>query len=276
MYWVIYPRMSWSAKDINGYDLRVHRHRGRWVADIVDPDTGTRLKRLRIILDRVTFSIETDKGKEPPAVEITVCTNLPAASKRETERMERRIVNAVVKLLWVMFDIRKDTFRLTTEQENEVASIVPFAYGRMDLWPSAKWVKRRRKGKEIDTLYLGVISERRLDRAIWRVDHYLRQLVPPRRAMDRVGERGEKEGKYFTSEHVIKIGVEYGEPDRKCPRWPYVYVRIDMKAYQGKGKGKRGKGEVVRERHWELYLYIRDRLRYDVLKRLGVEVRWEE
>jgi hypothetical protein len=278
--------MSWRARTTEGYRLEVHRRRGRWVADVVEPETGVRLRRLRAVMVRVTFSIETEKGKEPPTVEVTVCTNVPAGPRRWMRWVERRVVNAVVKLLYILFDLKKDLSLLGGElrvrAEAELRGLVPFALKTVAMFGELRgeWPRARLEEREVEvegerrTVYvlrLGVASERRLDRAIWRLDRHLRGVGAT--AMGRPREE------YFASQDVIKIGVEYGEPTARCPRWPYVRVHLHLKAYESEGgRRRRGKEEryVRREREWILTLYIRRRVVYDVLRRLGVRLEWGE
>jgi hypothetical protein len=252
--------MAWSARSTEGYLLRVRERAGRWRAELVDPETGRRVRALRIVMVRVTFSVDTKKGKEPPTVEITVCTNVPPMPRREQRRVERRIVNAVVKLLWVLFDIRKDTKYLPGWLEREVLEVVPFAYKSMrDIeelrreWPRARLTAYYgAEGREVPVLSLGVVSERRLDRAILRADRLLREMG--------LRVMGRPRGEYFASEDVIKIGVEYGPPSRECPRFPYVSVRLHLRSPKG------------REREWRATIYVRGRIVVDVLRRLGIRL----
>ena len=252
--------MAWSARSTEGTVLRVRERRGRWRAELVDPETGRRLRSLRMIMVRVTFSIDTERGHEPPTVEITVCTNVPPMPRREQRRVEGRVVNAVVKLLWILFDLWKDAHALPPDALKPLVELVPFAFKPMSEigelrreWPRARLETRVVEGAEVPyALSIGVVSERRLDRAILLADRLLREVG--RRAMGRPREE------YFASQDVIKIGVEYGPPARECPRFPYVRVTLHLRRPER------------REREWRATIYVRPRVVINVLRRLGIRL----
>jgi hypothetical protein len=268
--------VSWRARGTDGrilefsYDPR----RRRWGAWLVDPETGRRLRALRVVMVSVTFSVETRAGKEPPVVEITACTNVPPMSRRARDRVVRRVANAVVKLLWLMFDLRKEAAPLPQDAYAALERVVPFALLSIHderlrgLWPQYRYREVEAAGRRYYEVHLGVMSERRMDRALWLADQLLRTIG--RRLLWRCREEVVEGrvvrdcGEYFAHQSVIKVGVEVGPREPRCPRWPYVRVYMHLRNVK--------EGVVVRERAWVATILIRRRTPYDMLRRLGIEL----
>lgn len=168
------------------------------------------IENLRIIL---TFSIETGTGHEPFFAEVTCDTVIPAAMPREIQtEVVNRIVNAVVKLFWIMFDVQKALYDMEI-------------MGLKGTEPYNFIVKR----KQFFQKYATEIFEASMDNLL--------KAIIEMKALQRSRDE------YVTKQAILKIGVEYMiAPKGAEPLYPIVDVLIE------KGKNAETKGEWVIKR----------------------------
>lgn len=181
-------------------------------------------KYLRISL---TFSIETGMGHEPFYAEVTCDTVIGLKEPEHTDR----VMNATIKLFWIMFDIQKALRDLEDVKDKD-----PKLYDRI--------VKR----KEFFQKYAEEIFE-------YAMDNLLKVIIE-------LGGLARSPDEYVTRQAIIKIGVEYfPAPEEAEPKYPKVHVIIE------KGTSKETKGEWVIEKD----LLIADETEIDMLKILDME-----
>ena len=186
---------------------------------------------LRIV---ITFSIETGRGHEPFYAEVTCDT---VVSVEEAVAVDR-IVNATIKLFWIMFDIQKALYDLSwlkDSEKKEEKEIYDFI------------VKR----KEFFQKYAEEIYEEAMDnllKVIIKLEGLARDLE-----------------EYVTCKAIIKIGIEYyPAPEEAEPKYPHVHVLIE------KGTSVETKGQWTIER----LLLIAPETEINMLKIL--DMRYEE
>jgi len=143
----------------------------------------------------ITFSIETGTGHEPFFAEVT-CDTVRKVTERRAED-ETRVINAVIKMFWIMFDVQKALYDLTwlrDENKEQYDAIV--------------------KRKEYFQKYTPEIWEEAMDNFLNAID----QLKGFERDPD----------EYITKEAILKIGVEYFETTEAAePKYPRVHVFIE-------------------------------------------------
>ena len=167
------------------------------------------IKALKLTL---TFSIETGRGNEPFYAEVTCNTIIPAETTREQEReIVDRIVNAVVKLFWILFDTWKDITK-----------------DKRALWGAKVYndlVKR--------AVYFQKYAKKIYEEAM---DNFLKKL------MELGGLKRDPE-EYVTTQAILKIGLEVhpASPEDE-PKYPTVHVLIE------KGRSAQTKGEWLIEK----------------------------
>ncbi|MCM8802827.1 MAG: hypothetical protein NC827_05925 [Candidatus Omnitrophica bacterium] len=150
------------------------------------------VKNLRIT---VTFSIETGRGHEIFASEITCDTIVPAeTTKRELEEIYYRIMNGALKYFWIIFDGFKD---ITKDKAIIWGKDV---YDKMLKW--CKWFVYEKDIKEED------------------MDRFLKTL-------EGLGGLGRTPEEYLTFESIIKIGVEEIPTSEYEPMYPTINLIIE-------------------------------------------------
>jgi hypothetical protein len=155
------------------------------------------MMRLKVFEFRITFSIETERSHGKNIVTVaevtasTLCRRLGAIRRH-------RIVNACLKLFWIIFDAFKD---LTKDKRILVGSEI---YD--DLMRRVRFVQRRAKR----------IREEYLDKIISDMIRYMGSFVRPRE-------------EYFTHQSIIKIGIEELAPSEDIPKYPRVKILIEKK-----------------------------------------------
>ena len=188
-------------------------------------------KWLRVV---ITFSIETGKGHEPFYAEVTCDTVIGAEEPAAVDR----IVNAVIKMFWIMFDVQKALYDLSwlkDSKKKEETEIYDFI------------VKR----KEFFQKYAEEIYE-------YAMDNLLKVIIKLE------GLTRDRE-EYVTCQAIIKIGVEYyPAPKEAEPKYPHVHVLIE------KGTSAETKGQWTIER----MLLIAPETEVDMLRIL--DMRYEE
>ena len=176
-------------------------------------------KFLRVI---ITFSIETGEGHEPFYAEVTCDTVISRGERAPVDRL----INATIKLFWIMFDIQKALYDLRWLKEEDKE-----AYDAL--------VKR----KEFFQKYATEIYEYAMDNLLKRIIELNAFIRDP--------------DEYVTTQAVIKIGVEYlPAPKEAEPKYPRVHILIE------KGKDRGTKGEWTIER----MLLIADETDVDIMK----------
>lgn len=174
----------------------------------------------------ITFTIETGTGHELFYAEVTCDTVIP----RTEEVASDRIINAVIKLFWIMFDIQKALLDIEWLKDKD-----PKTYDKI--------VKR----KEFFQKYATEIFE-------YAMDNLLRAII-------KLGGIERSKDEYVTKQAIIKIGVEYfPAPDEAEPKYPKVHVLIE------KGTSAETKGEWTIEKD----LLIADKTTIDMLKILDM------
>jgi hypothetical protein len=138
----------------------------------------------------VTFSIETGKGHEIFAAEITAETIVP---KEYPPEILSRIVNACIKYFFIAFDAYKDITK-----DKEVVWGKP-VYDRM-----LKWCRK--------FMYISEIEEK-------NIDDFLKTL-------EKLGGISRPKEEYLTYESIIKIGVEEF-PTEEALTFPKVNLTIE-------------------------------------------------
>ena len=188
-------------------------------------------KWLRIV---ITFSIETGRGHEPFYAEVTCDTVVGA---EETVAVDR-IVNATIKLFWIMFDVQKalyDLGWLKVSEKKEETEIYDFM------------VKRK--------IFFQKYAEEIYEEAM---DNLLKVIIK----LEGLARDPEE---YVSCQAIIKIGVEYyPSPEEAEPKYPKVHVLIE------KGTSAETKGQWTIER----VLLIAPETEIDILKLLAM--RYEE
>jgi len=154
----------------------------------------TILERIVELMLRLTFSIETGKGHEPFECEVTCESILPTTDEAQRGYYLRRIVNAVIKYFWVVFDSFKDI-----RPAKGIAEGSPME--RALKW--AIWLQK----------YADPIEEENVDMFL----ELMMKLGAFQRDLD----------EYVTHEAVITIGVEYEATIRTQPAYPNVDVYIE-------------------------------------------------
>jgi len=151
-----------------------------------------KLEILRIIL---TFSIETGGGKEPLYCEVTADTSISGLLSREkVKEIAMRIVNAVLKLFYVVFDVNKDFPK--------------------DLWEIYREIGSRIKHVRALLKKQGTIHESLLDFILTGIEHVTGVLTRPFE-------------EYAVTMKILKIGVEYAEAKQIV--YPRVRVQIEKR-----------------------------------------------
>ena len=200
---VPYRRDFYSMRAFKGWQTRDEKEIEE-LKRIVPP-----YKFLRVV---VTFSIETGTGHEPFYAEVTCDTVIKAEEIAATDR----IMNAVIKLFWILFDIQKalkDLEWLKESPKREEKEIYDFI------------VKR----KEFFQKYATEIYEEAMD-------NLLKVIIK----LEGIARDPEE---YVTCQAIIKIGVEYyPAPEDAEPKYPKVHVLIE------KGTSAEAKGDWVIER----------------------------
>ena len=159
----------------------------------------------------ITFSIETGRGHEPFYAEVTCQTIISADTPREQEtEIVDRIVNAVIKLFWVLFDIQKALYDL-----EHLKGTSEYDY----------MVKRKMQFQK----YFKKIYEEAIDNLL--------KMIKNKGGLKRDPEE------YVTTQAIIKIGLEVhpASPEDE-PKYPTVNVLIE------KGRSEETKGEWIIEK----------------------------
>lgn len=171
------------------------------------------IRAYRIIL---TFSIETGEGHEPFYAEVTCDTVISAEIPEEKQReMINRIINAVIKLFWIVFD----AFKCVMDD-------------RKTIWGQT----------EYDAILKRVIYFQKYATTVFEyaMDNLLKRLID-HGCLTRPPEE------YVTRQAILKIGVEYHfAPEKAVPEYPMVHVLIE------KGRSKETLGEWVVEKKVEI------------------------
>ena len=188
-------------------------------------------KWLRVV---ITFSIETGEGHEPFYAEVTCDTVVGA---EETAAVDR-IVNATIKLFWIMFDVQKALYDLS-------------------------WLKESEK-KEEKEIYDFIVKRKMFFQKYaeeiyeYAMDNLLSVII-------KLGGLERSREEYVTCQAIIKIGIEYyPAPEEAEPKYPKVHILIE------KGTSVETKGEWTIER----VLLIADETEIDIMRILGM--RYEE
>ncbi len=182
-----YRHTAYSISALKGWQTR-NRKEIKELKDIIPP-----YKFLRLI---VTFSIETGTGHEPLYAEVTCDTVI---GLDETVALDR-ILNAVIKLFWIMFDVQKalkdiEYLKDTSKEAKEIYDFV---------------VKRK--------IYFQKYATEIYEAAM---DNLLKIIIE----LDGIARDSEE---YVTCQAIIKIGVEYyPAPEGAKPRYPDVHVLIE-------------------------------------------------
>ena len=170
-------------------------------------------KWLRVV---ITFSIETGEGHEPFYAEVTCDTVVGA---EETVAVDR-VVNATIKLFWIMFDVQKALYDLSWLKESEKKE-------EKEIYDFI--VKR----KIFFQKYAEEIYEEAMDNLL--------SVIIELGGLERSGEE------YITCQAIIKIGMEYfPAPEEAEPKYPYVHVLIE------KGTSAETKGQWIIEKDLQI------------------------
>jgi hypothetical protein len=206
-------------------------------------------KAVRIVL---TFSVETGRGHDPFYAEVTaeslVDVAVPYAMRRA---MVLRIVNASLKLFWILFDSDKAIAK------DKRAAWGDELYDRLDKVRSLYKYYVALPVEPEDIGRMREILDRHPYIALEEVmDRFIKALI-------RLGcfeERSPDE--FVTRQAILKIGVEYHYAmELEEPRYPLAYLLIE------KGISPEAKDE------WVLLakLQLADRTDLDMLDLLGME-----
>jgi len=155
------------------------------------------ISKLKVVEFRITFSVETKRSHGKPVIvmaEVTAST----LCRRFGAIRRYRVVNACLKLFWIIFDAFKD---ITKDKRVLVGSEI---YD--NLMRRIRFVQRRAKR----------IREEFLDRIISDMIKYMGSFVRPRE-------------EYFTHQSIIKIGIEELAPSEEVPRYSRVKVVVEKK-----------------------------------------------
>lgn len=161
----------------------------------------------------ITFSIETGEGHSPFYAEVTCDTVIPRYISY-TEQRERiqRIINAVIKLFWIIFD----SFKEITKDVKVIWGVNEYN----DILKTAIFFQK----------YADEVQESAMDNLINRlIAHGALKRAPD---------------EYVTRQSLIKIGVEFHYASMGAePSYPRVHVLIE------KGADKATLGEWTIEKH---------------------------
>gem|GEM_PF-6858955 len=165
----------------------------RWIREWTEKIE--KLKKLippvKFLTISITFSIETGRGHEIFAAEVTAETIVP---KEYSPEILKRVVNACIKYFWISFDAFKD---ITKDKEVVWGKEI---YDRMLKW--CRWFIYQKDIKEED------------------MDRFLKNL-------EILGGLSRSPEEYLTYESIIKIGVEEIPTEEKEPMYPVVNVTIE-------------------------------------------------
>ena len=98
---ISYLRRIWGAIGANMRWAREYREKAEKLRKLIPP--------IKYVEISMTFSIETEKGHQPIYCEVTCRTVVPYGLEKGEEReIWRRVVNAVLKMFYLHFDVYKD------------------------------------------------------------------------------------------------------------------------------------------------------------------------
>jgi len=195
-----YRRTVYAIRALRGWQTRDRKEIEK-LKKLIPP-----IKALKLT---ITFSIETGRGHEPFYAEVTCQTIIPIDTSREQQtEIVNRIINAVIKLFWILFDTWKDVTK-----------------DKRDLWGAKAYDTILRRGiyfqKHAKTIYEEAM------------DNFLKALI-------KLGCLSRDPEEYVTTQAIIKIGLEVhpASPEDE-PKYPTVNVLIE------KGRSEETKGEWI-------------------------------
>ena len=202
-----YRGWEYSRRALLGWQTR-DRRQIEELKKVIPP-----IKAYRIIL---TFSIETGEGHEPFYAEVTCDTVISAEMPEEQQKeMINRIINAVIKLFWIVFD----SFKCVMDD-------------RKTIWGQ----------EEYDAILKRVIFFQKYATTVFEyaMDNLLKRLID-HGCLTRPPEE------YVTRQAILKIGIEYHYAlETSEPAYPMVHVLIE------KGRDEESKGEWTIERNIQI------------------------
>jgi len=215
-----YRHTAYSISSLKGWQTR-DRKSIEELKIIIPP-----YKFLRVL---ITFSIETGTGHEPLYAEVTCDTVIGLDEPAAVDR----IMNAAIKLFWIMFDVQKalKDIEWLKDSSREAKEIYDFI------------VKRK--------IYFQKYAKEIYEEAM---DNLLKVIIE----FDGIARDSEE---YVTCQAIIKIGAEYyPAPEEAEPKYPKVNVLIE------KGTSAEKKGDWVIEK----VLLIAPETEVDMLKILNM------
>ena len=178
--------------------------RRRYVPTVLT--TYTIIEKLKYLRIYMTFSIETGSGHEPFMAEVTCNTVVPPdLTEAERKEKERRIVNGVLKLFFILFDWNKIVYKGDPDE----------------LWRALYYLRDYARP---------VYESQRPPRL--GLDEFLMLPIIQRRIRSRSPDE------FVTRESVITIGVEYESTPSLYPEYPEVHCYIE-KVKKGHFKDER-------------------------------------
>lgn len=169
--------------------------------------TYTIIEKLEYMMIELTFSIETDVGHEIFFAEVHADTTIQVVA--DEEEIARRVVNAVLKLFFIIFDGWKVVYTAEKERDPQWLINLLVYLQSPDFDPAFE-----RGPKEGMDGFLSIVMERILSKiAIEGLDYFL------------------------TRESFLAIGIEYGTPDLVV-EYPSVRVIVE-KTRKGRWKFER-------------------------------------
>jgi len=185
--------------------IRRYVHR-RYVPEVLT--SYTIIEKLRYLKTILTFSIDTGAGHERPFFAEVTCDTTTQAGI-EDEEILRRVVNAVLKVFFIVFDA--DKVVKTAEKEKDPDWLIKY---KVYLQKHADPIHE----VEYRTVFIGG----RRERVRRGMDGFLEILMD--RILDAIAINGVE---YFvTREAFISIGVEYGEANHDY-EYPTAHVIIE-------------------------------------------------
>jgi len=163
----------------------------------------------------ITFSIETGRGHEPFFAEVTCDT---VVEKEVTiGEIRSRLLNAVVKLFWFLFDVQKTLYDL------ELAGYKGT--------PNYNFIVKRKEFIQKHAVIPKKVREAYMD----GVFHKLKALDKESRKRGYVIFPRADPEEYVTAQAIIKIGVEppLPVPEDAEPKYPLVHLLIEKSRRRG-------------------------------------------
>jgi len=187
--WLLPEDIMYISREYRSLYFRVLAYRSwisRWAKMI--EELLKVLPPITYVKIQLTFSIDTEGGKEPFYAEVTCSTIIEVSRKIEVER----VVNATLKMFWIHFDAFKALADISHKPE----------YKRI----KGRIIEIQKEMKEI--------GEEDLDALLKEIIELKGFERPPEQ--------------YLTKKAILKIGVEeYPAAGTEAPKYPYVLVEIE-------------------------------------------------